>query len=87
LTDITIDGLTFLPSRIGFRTASNDGRGAVIFAKSGPFWVADSATASARVAGGVAHERLTFSNWRFPASLPASTFASARPLATVAPPG
>ena len=32
-------------------------------------------------------ERLSFANWRFPASLPASTFAAARPLPAPPAPG
>jgi hypothetical protein len=80
LTRVSIDGISFLPTAILFETFANAGKGGVTFAKVGPWWVATGATASARVAGGVANERLTFANWRFPASLPASTFAVARPL-------
>jgi hypothetical protein len=78
LTQITIDGVTFLPSALVFKTFANAGRGTITFGKNGPWWVVIGATASARVAGGTAHERLTFANWRFPSSLPASTFGVAR---------
>lgn len=80
LTRVSIDGISFLPAAIVFETFANSGKGGVTFAKVGPWWVATGASASARVPGGVANERLTFANWRFPASLPASTFAVARPL-------
>ena len=85
LTDVTIDGVTFLPSSIAFATGKNAGTGTVAFTKSGRWWVASGAAASARVPGGVEHERLTFSRWRFPPTLPASTFALPRPLATPPP--
>jgi hypothetical protein len=88
-TEVAIDGLTFLPQTVTFATAQHEGQGSVTFAKSGRYWVARSAAAQAYVAGGVARERLRFSRWRFPASLPRSTFAVPRPLLTpppVAPP-
>lgn len=88
LTRVSIDGLTFLPTMVAFRTSGSAGKGAVTFGKVGAHWVATGASASARVKGGTANERLTFSNWRFPASLPSSTFAVARPLPqTPAAPG
>ena len=80
VTELTVDGVTFLPAAIAFRIRQNHGSGTITFAKSGAFWVASGASASARVQGGTAEERLTFSHWRFPASLPPSTFAIARPL-------
>lgn len=85
LTDVTIDGVTFLPSSISFATGAHAGSGSVTFTKSERWWVATGATASARVPGGVAHERLTFSRWRFPTALPASTFALPRPLPSPPP--
>jgi hypothetical protein len=57
----------------------------VTFAKSDRWWVARSAAAQANVPGGVAREHLTFSRWRFPATLPQSTFAAPRPLPTPPP--
>jgi hypothetical protein len=90
-TRVTIDGVTFLPSSIAFATRQHAGRGEVRFAKSDRWWVARSAVAQAGVARGVAKERLTFSRWRFPATLPRSTFAAPRPLPTppspMLPPG
>ncbi len=83
-TQVTIDGVTFLPSAVSF-AAQHGGRGTVTFHKSGPWWVAGAAAASARVGGGLAHEQIAFSRWRFPASLPASTFALPRPLPSTPP--
>ena len=79
-TDVTIDGVTFLPDAVSFATREHEGHGSVTFAKSERWWVATGASASARVPSGTAHERLVFTNWRFPKSLPPSTFAAARPL-------
>ena len=90
-TQVTIDGLTFLPAAVSFATGQHAGRGQVTFAKSERWWVARTAAAQANVPGGVAREHLTFSRWRFPASLPPSTFAAPRPLpsppADLVPPG
>jgi hypothetical protein len=79
-TQVTIDGLTFLPQSVAFSTAQHGGRGLVSFAKIDRYWVARTATARADVAGGVAREQIAFSNWRFPKTLPRSTFALPRPL-------
>ncbi|HZO93947.1 MAG TPA: hypothetical protein VFB22_09245 [Candidatus Baltobacteraceae bacterium] len=79
-TQVTIDGLAFLPASVAFATAQHGGRGSVSFRKAGKWWVVSGATASARVAGGTAHEEIAFVRWRFPASLPASTFSLPRPL-------
>lgn len=84
-TQVTIDGVTFLPSSIAFATSRHAGQGEVRFAKSDRWWVARSAVAQANVPGGVAHERLAFSRWRFPATLPRSTFSAPRPLLTAPP--
>ncbi|HTW84655.1 MAG TPA: hypothetical protein VMD91_11345 [Candidatus Sulfotelmatobacter sp.] len=78
-TAVVIDGLTFLPDSIAF-TSGHSGRGRVTFSKSGSYWVASGAEASAHEAGGDAYEQLTFSGWHFPTELPRSTFAVARPL-------
>ena len=83
-TQVTIDGVTFLPAAVSFATSQHAGRGEVTFAKSDRWWVARSAAAQANVPGGVAREHLTFSRWRFPATLPPSTFAAPRPLPTPA---
>ncbi len=85
LTQLTVDGVTFLPGEVAFATRAHGGRGSVTFAKSAKWWVASGATASAREPGGVAHERLHFSGWRFPPALPPSTFAVPRALPSLPP--
>jgi hypothetical protein len=57
----------------------------VTFGKSDRYWVARSAAAQADVPGGIAREQLAFAKWRFPKTLPRSTFA-VRPL-SAPPPG
>ncbi|HEV3087025.1 MAG TPA: hypothetical protein VGX96_07330 [Candidatus Elarobacter sp.] len=84
-TQVTIDGVTFLPQTVSFTASRQRGAGSVTFAKSEAFWVARSATAQADVRGGVAHEQLRFSRWRFPKTLPRSTFDKPRPLLTPPP--
>ncbi|HEV2641785.1 MAG TPA: hypothetical protein VGT98_03725, partial [Candidatus Elarobacter sp.] len=81
-TEVIVDGVTFLPAAVSFATDQHAGHGQVTFAKSDRWWVARSAAAQANVPGGIAHERLMFSRWRFPATLPRSTFAAPRPLPT-----
>jgi hypothetical protein len=76
-TQVAIDGLTYLPSSVTFASDAN-ASGTVTFAKSEKYWVATAAGASANGKSGIAHERLTFSNWRFPKTLPRSTFAARR---------
>lgn len=83
-TTVTIDGLTFLPTAVTF-VSGHDGHGRVTFGKSGEYWVAMSAEASAQAADGEAHEQLTFGNWHFIDALPRSTFAVARPLPSIEP--
>lgn len=85
LTQVAVDGVSFLPASVSFATTAHEGRGSVTFAKSEKYWVASGASASAHAAAGTALERLTFSGWRFPASLPRSTFAAPRPLPTLPP--
>lgn len=84
-TQVSIDGITFLPNAVSFASSVHDARGDVTFAKAGSWWVASTASASAREPQGVAHEKLTFSAWRFPPSLPASTFGAPRRPPTAPP--
>lgn len=84
-TQVTIDGLTFLPATVDFATSSHGGAGSVRFVKADRWWVPRLATARARVPGGVTREQIAFLHWRFPPSLPPSTFAAPRPLPTAPP--
>lgn len=85
ITQLTIDGMTFLPGAIAFATRANEGRGTVSFGKSGPWWVATGATAHARVNHALEREKLTFGAYRFPRKLPPSTFSQPKPLPTFKP--
>lgn len=81
---MTIDGNTFLPSEIRFKSSANamNGTGSVTFARSGKYWVPMAAAVQATISGKPARERITFSSYQFPRSLPKSTFQSPRPLPT-----
>jgi hypothetical protein len=84
VTRVVIDGLTFLPRRITFRTASASasGEGEMRFVKSGAYCVPIGATVEASENGKPARERITWSDYRFPPSLPPSTFIGPKPLPT-----
>jgi hypothetical protein len=68
-----------------FSTGSHAGHGEIAFAQSDKWWVPILATAHAKVASEGASERITFSAYRFPVALPASTFNVPRPLPTFTP--
>jgi len=76
VTHVTIDGLTFLPRAIGFHTASlgAHGDGEILYAPFARYWMPVLASISAAVAGTPARERIAFGEYRFPTSLPPSTF-------------
>ena len=85
VTYVTIDGARFLPNSIAFTTSAGKVRssGSISFNRVDEYWVPTAATAVANV--GVeeqARERITFWGYRFPVSLPRSTFSVPRPLRT-----
>lgn len=79
---VTVDGIKFLPRTIVFRTgeASVRGNGRIEYAQFGKYWMPVSASIVAVVDGKPARERITWSAYRFPGSLPASTFVAPKPL-------
>jgi hypothetical protein len=81
---MTIDGKTYLPVQIRFRTTNGtlQGTGAVDFAGSGKYWVPVNVSLVAQVQGKPARERIVFSAYQFPRSLPPSTFQAPKPLPT-----
>jgi hypothetical protein len=87
VTNVSIDAVHFLPVAIGFKSnASNaSGTGKVTFAQSGRYWMAREATISAKVGAKNARERIVWSQYRFPASLPASTFVAPQPAPSETP--
>jgi hypothetical protein len=85
---LTIDGKTFLPRAIAFETSTTTarGEGELVYAPIGQYWMPVLASVSADLAGKPARERIVWSEYRFPASLPASTFISPKPLPHVTHP-
>ena len=83
VTDVTIDGITFLPASISFETDAHGGSGTIVFARQDAYWVPSLATARATYAKLAARERITFAKYRFPPSLPPSTFAKPHPMPTI----
>jgi hypothetical protein len=79
---VTIDGVTFLPRAVHFHTGAGDayGTGEVAFAPFGKYWMPVVADAQAHVKGKPARERIVWSDYRFPESLPPSTFEPPKPL-------
>ena len=79
---MTIDGANFLPREIHFHSSGIgiEGSGEVEFGAFGKYWMPLIADASARIGGKPAHERIAWSDYAFPQSLPLSTFQPPRPL-------
>jgi hypothetical protein len=81
-TRVTIDGVTFLPRTISFRTSdgTTTGTGELQYGKQSAYWVPLVATIDAAVKEKPTRERITWSDYRFPASLPPSTFLAPKPI-------
>jgi hypothetical protein len=79
---VTIDGLKYLPKDVRFGTQGPDARGMarVQYAQVGKYWMPTTAEVTAVVNGKPARERIVWSDYRFPESLPPSTFEPPRPL-------
>jgi hypothetical protein len=86
VTTMTIDGVRFLPVSIGFATTSNAGTGSIAFGSIERWWVPYAASARATVAAEVATEHLNFYTYRFPRTLPPSTFSQAHRVEPAEPP-
>ena len=90
VTGVTIDGRSFLPSVVRFHASGGNAHasGRLHLVGSHGYWVVSEATADARLADGkLAHERIVWSNYRFPESLPTSTFKAPAPAELSAPAG
>ncbi len=89
VTEVTIDGQTYLPALIKFTMNTNGVRatGSIAYAKASRYWVPMLATVSAVVSGHPTRERIAWSSYSFPTSLPPSTFYEPKPLVvpTIAP--
>ena len=79
---LTIDGVTFMPRTIHFRTLAGGARGSgeVQYAPFGRYWMPVVATVDATIDRKPARERITWGDYHFPEHLPPSTFAAPRPL-------
>lgn len=79
---ITIDGRKFLPREIRFHTigVAARGSGTMTFVPAGKYWVPASVAVQGTVSGRIARERILFSGYQFPPSLPRSIFTAPRPL-------
>ncbi|MBV8727615.1 MAG: hypothetical protein JO233_07505 [Candidatus Eremiobacteraeota bacterium] len=90
VTGVTVDGETYLPSLITFNTVAGKVRatGSVAYARAGAYWMPTVASAAADVAGQPTRERITWSGYSFPSSLPPSTFVQPKALTvpTIPPP-
>lgn len=82
VNEVTIDGLTYLPSLVRFTmtTAKTRATGTIAYGKFAKYWEPTLATVSATVGGRPTRERITWSGYAFPASLPPSTFTPPKPL-------
>lgn len=81
ISQVTIDGVKFLPLVVQFRTnqAGVAGTGAITYGPSGHYWVPISVNANARDLSQTARERILFSAYDFPPELPPGTFGGLRP--------
>jgi hypothetical protein len=84
---VTIDGVNFLPRVVRFHSNGLEasGTGEIEFAPFGKYWMPVIADAQARVKGKIARERIVWSDYRFPESLPSSTFQRAQALPRTTP--
>ncbi|HEX4012521.1 MAG TPA: hypothetical protein VHX17_01390 [Candidatus Cybelea sp.] len=79
---LTIDGVKFLPRAVRFHSTGTGvaGNGEIEFGGFGKFWLPLTAGASAFVGRKLARERIVWAEYRFPESLPPSTFQTPKPL-------
>ncbi|MBV8246714.1 MAG: hypothetical protein JOZ38_12380 [Candidatus Eremiobacteraeota bacterium] len=89
VTEVTIDGVTYLPNLIRFVAIAEGvkANGSIAYAKFGKYWMPTLALVSAKIDGKPARERIAWGGYAFPATLPPSTFAQPKPVAlpTIAP--
>jgi hypothetical protein len=74
---VTLDGKSFLPAALRFRSSAGGihGHGTLSFAKAERFWLIREARIDAQSKGAPVVERIVWSAYRFPSSLPSATFA------------
>jgi len=88
VTGVAIDGRTFLPHVVRFKAGSGTvaGTGAIEYAPLGGYVVPVAASVAATLDGKPAREHISFGAYRFPPTLPSSTFAPPQPLQHASPP-
>ncbi len=79
---VTIDGTSFMPTQLAFTTKSGAvvGRGTLVFGKVDRYYVPFSVNLTAEVQGKPTREKIVWSHYRFPDSLPSNVFTPPRPL-------
>jgi hypothetical protein len=88
VSEIELDAHTFLPKIVRFKIAGYGARGSgeLLYGPSDVYWVVREAKVNAHLTSGtLAHERITWSNYQFPAGLPPSTFEAPRPTTVLDP--
>jgi hypothetical protein len=77
VTEVTLDGTSFLPSVLRFRSTAGKthGHGTLLYAKTDRYWLIREARVDALLDDAPAGERIVWSAYRFPVSLPSATFA------------
>jgi hypothetical protein len=77
VTEVTLDGTSFLPIALRFRSTAGKthGHGMLLYAKADRYWLIREARVDALLDDAPAGERIVWSAYRFPASLPSATFA------------
>jgi hypothetical protein len=86
VSEVLIDGARFLPARIRFKIAGAGARGSgqLTYEAVDGYWVVRQALVDAHLSSGAtAHERIAWSDYSFPSSLPKSTFTPPRARALV----
>jgi hypothetical protein len=75
--EVTIDGASFLPTHLRFRSAAGGvhGHGTFVYGKTGKYWLIREAHIDALRKDDAIRERIVWSAYRFPSSLPSATFA------------
>lgn len=77
VTDIAIDGQSFLPSVMNFRMESTSipATGQLVYSQVNKFWLIREASVSALVNSKSVRERFLWTAYQFPPALPAATFS------------
>ena len=90
VSDMLVDEEYFLPTVIHFHVSGNGvrGSGELRYGRTERYWLIRQAAVAAHLpGGGLGRERIVWSKYQFPSSLPPSTFAAPHPLPTETPAG